>query len=99
MRSLSLNTYHGNMAHPLYNPATAFGNKALLRACPPVEEREEGEEEEPEKERVTWNAEATEYTLDWRCPCGAKNEDTFDTEPCSDDEVGCYRCNKTFILE
>lgn len=86
------------MTDPTYNPATAFGNKELLKRCPQVEEEKTEDEEEPGT-MLDWNAEATEYTLEWTCECGAKNEDLIDYEPTPGDEVDCYKCQKRFTLQ
>jgi rRNA maturation protein Nop10 len=91
--------YNGDMTHPLYNPATAFGNTALLKACPPEAEPKK-EDEEEELETTSWSCDPTEYTLDWKCPiCGRRNEDSSENEFCTDDEVQCYYCKKRFTLE
>lgn len=87
------------MTDPIYSPATAFGNKELLKRCPEIVENKETEEEEKIYEIEKWSSEANEYRLTWICVCGVENDDAVSFEPEPGDEVECYRCTKKLILK
>jgi hypothetical protein len=82
----------------MYDPKTAFGDPKLIEQIK-WQAAQDAKEEEDGKKHARASVEATEYTLEWRCPnCKKNNSETACYEE-FDEEQQCIKCREEFILD